>query len=213
MEGSCSRFNLCDSFKKIGCAGCGFQHFEKILRSNEGNSALEFLADEYFPSCAKDRKGQGGRINLDKPIEKLFQTRIPELKKVCPKDMNIKLSIDQKDVDFEIKCDAAFQADGKYIFLEVKGYGDNTNDILSAITAAQLLKEVPKYKDALYYYIGISSSKHDTGLKRIHFLASERTKISPYVKWAENKGLIKFFGIVDIENLLNEVKNVASGNF
>ena len=213
MQGKCSRFEECESFNQIGCKGCGFKHFEKILMNKKDNESLRFLADKYFPSCSKDRKGQGGRISLDKPIKALFLEKIPELKEVPTTDLKAKLPIDQKDVDFEIKCDAAFQADGKYIFLEVKGYGDNTNDILSAITAAQLLKEVPKYKDALYYYIGISSSKHDTGLKRIHFLASERTKISPYVKWAENKGLIKFFGIVDIENLLNEVKNVASGNF
>jgi len=206
MKGKCSRSDECDSFKQIGCEGCGFQHFDNILKNNEGNSALEFLADEYFRSCSKERKGRGGRINLDKPIKALFLKKIRGLEEVPPTDLKAKLSIDQKDVDFEIKYDAAFQANGKYIFLEVKGYGDNTNDILSAITAAQLLKEVPEYKSALYYYIGVSSSKYKTGLKSHHFSEAKRTKISPYVKWAENKRFLKFYGIVDIEGLLDEVK-------
>ena len=205
MGGRCSRSKLCASFKQLeGCEGCGFQHFETILRENKDNKALKFLADKYFPSCSENRKGKGGRINLDKPIKELFKERIPELKEV--KNLKAKLPIDQKEVDFEVKCDAAFRANGKYIFLEVKGYGDNTNDILSAITAAQLLKEVPEYKESLYYYVGISSSKNKTGLKRTNFFDAERTKISPYVKWAENKRFLKFYGIVDIEGLLDEVK-------
>lgn len=128
---------------------------------------------------------------------------IPELKELSPSDLWSKLTINQENIDFEIKCEAAFQYNGKYIFYEVKGAGENTNDILSAITAAQLLKEIPKYKNSYYYYIGISRKKTNDA-----FFDKKRTKITPYVKWAENRGFLKFYSIVDIEKFIEELKNL-----
>lgn len=209
MKGRCLRSSDCELPQSIGCGGCGFQHFEKILEGNESNKFLKALGDKYF-DCSKQRKGAGGRISLDKPIRKLFMEQIPELKGLSSNDLRVKLCINQEDIVFEIKCDGGFECNGKYIFYEIKGYGDNTNDILSAITAAQLLKEIPKYKDSHYYYIGISSAKknYKGGLKRYAFLDEDRIKVSPYVRWAENKGLLKFYGIVDIEELLKEIKKI-----
>jgi hypothetical protein len=209
MKGRCFRWSDCRLLRKIGCSGCGFQHFAKILEGNKSNKLLKALGNKYFHLCSKQRKGTGGRISLDKPIKELFMEKIPELKELS--SLRETLIINQEDIVFEIKCDGGFEYKGKYIFYEIKGYGDNTNDILSAITAAQLSKEIPKYKDSLYYYIGISSGERDYkgGLKRNAFLDEKRIKVGPYVKWAENKGLLKFYGIVDIVELLEEIKNVT----
>jgi hypothetical protein len=117
------------------------------------------------------------------------------------------LTINDERLLFKAKFDGGFEMDGKYIFYEVKGYGDNTNDVLSAITAAQLLKTIPKYRNSKYYYIGISSGlkSAEGGLQRTQLTDRKRTKIYPYVKWAETKNFLKFFGIVDIEDLLKEI--------
>ncbi len=62
----------------------------------------------------------------------------------------------------------------------------------------------------MIYYIGVNSGKKNIiGLRREDFFKKERIKISPYVKWAENKGFLKFYGIVDIGDLLKEVKEAS----
>lgn len=204
MEAKCSRWKDCLSFKRNeNCHGCSFQHFEKILDGHKDNKTLKFLGNQYFDLISKRRKGIGGRIALDKPIEELFLSSFPELEPLDSKKVRIKLDDDEED--FEVKADGAFQAHNTYIFYEVKGYGDNTNDILSAITAAQLLKEVPKFKDSYYYYIGAMTSISPYGLERKDFFDEKRTKVAPYVKWAEGKKFLKFYGIVDIELLIKEV--------
>jgi len=210
MEGKCSRWKECEAVNQIGCSGCGFQHFEKILEANKNNQILESLGNKFFSLCSKQRKGTGGRVALDKPIKELLMEEISELKELSSNYLRVKLTIKQEEVDFKIKCEGAFQYNGKYIFYEVKGYGDNTNDVLSAITAAQLLKEIPKYKDSHYFYIGISSGKKDykEGLKRGAFFDKSRVGVTPYVKWAESKGFLKFYGIIDIKDLLEEIKNI-----
>ncbi|MFQ6120783.1 MAG: hypothetical protein ACE5KE_12985, partial [Methanosarcinales archaeon] len=189
MEGKCSR-KRCKSFEQIGCKGCGFQHFDKILNNYENNQILKSLGDEYFKLCS-ERKRTSGRISLDNPIKNLFKNEIPELNELSSKDLQVKLTINGEEVDFKIKCDGAFQVNERFIFYEIKGYGINTNDILSAISAAILLKETEKYRNYLYYYIG-------GGLKRNDFFNKKRKGVYPYVRWAESKGFLKFYGIIDI---------------
>lgn len=62
-------------------------------------------------------------------------------------------------------------------------------------------------RGALYYYIGVYSGKHSQGLERIHFLNPRRYKVYPYVKWAESMDLLKFFGIVDIGDIIQDIKD------
>jgi hypothetical protein len=47
------------------------------------------------------------------------------------------------------------------------------------------------------------------GFKRDAFLDEKSIKVSPYVKWAAKMGFLKFYGIVDIAELLEEIKNVT----
>jgi hypothetical protein len=54
MAGKCSRWQECESYKEereSGCEGCGYQHFDNILKAHPGNESLEFLGKEYFTSC------------------------------------------------------------------------------------------------------------------------------------------------------------------
>ena len=210
MEGNCSRYDKCASYALIGCNGCGFQHFDNILMNHPENEALRSLADKFYIQCSERRHGQGGRVSLDASIKELFLQRIPELKQIPVQNLRVELPINGETVRFEVKCDGALESGGTHVFYEVKGYGDNTNDVLSAITAAQLLREIPNYRKSLYYYIyiGISSAINKGGLTRNDFFDEKRTKISPYVKWAESKGFLEFYGIVDIEDLLEEIKRI-----
>jgi len=209
MQGKCSRYDKCNSYTQIGCSGCGFQHFEKILMNHLENETLRSLGDTFYIQCSARRHGQGGRVALDASIEELFLRIIPELKQVPVQALRVKMPINGQNVSFEVKYDGALESSGTYVFYEVKGYGDNINNVLSAIMAAQLLREIPNYRNPLYYYIGISSAKvNKVGLTRNDFFDEKRTKISPYVKWAESKSFLKFYGIVDIGDLLEEVKGI-----
>ena len=212
MRGLCSRYDKCASYALIGCSGCCFQHFDNILVNHPGNEALRYLGDQFYARCSVRRHGQGGRLSLDTPIRELFLCRIPELKRIPIQDLRVELPVDGQKVRFEVKCDGALRSDGTCIFYEVKGYGDDTNGVLSTITAAQLLRQIPKYRRSVYYYIGISSAIHKGGLTREDFFNEGRTRVSPYVKWAESRGILRFYGIVDIEDVLEEVKRTIRHN-
>lgn len=66
-------------------------------------------------------------------------------------------------------------------------------------------------KNHLNYYIGVCSGKKNLafGLIKEAFHDVNRSKIFPYVKWAENKRIIEFWGIVDIDNLIITIKEKA----
>lgn len=131
--------------------------------------------------------------------------------KEIPKIMDMSEELEVKlanGTSLKIKFDGAFRINKKCILYEIKGYGDNTNDVLSAIMAAQMSKETKRFKNSFYYYIGVNSSKSSAGLKREDFFDKERVKIYPYVEWAESKYFIKFYGIVDIDRLLKEIKHL-----
>lgn len=207
-RGICDHWQDCSSFKQLeNCGGCSFQHFEKILKGHKNNKTLQILGDSYFRLISERRKGIGGRIALDKPMRDLFRTQLPELEVISSRELKVKLF----GKDFKPKADGAFRVKNSKntcIFYELKGYGDNTNDVLSAISAAQLLKEVPKFKNSFYYYLGSSrSNKYPFGLERKSFFENKKIGVAPYVKWAENKGFLKFYGIADIESFLDEVRS------
>jgi hypothetical protein len=210
MSKVCSRKDECHG--TVGCKGCGFQHFDLIDDSQD--PAIRFIKDEYFILCSQKRKGPGGRVALDAPFKKFILEKakdiipdFPVLKELQPKDLTDKINIGGHDYQFQLKCDGAFSFNDRYIFYEIKGYGDDTNSILSAITAAQLSTYIKKFKDHKYYYLGGNSSIAKTGLKREeHFLLEKRYKVAPYIKWAEEKGFIKFYGIADLRDMLNDIK-------
>lgn len=212
MIEECSRYAGCKSFELKGrdrCEGCGFQHFDKILDAHPSNETLKTLGEAYFGLCSTANRSRGGRKTLDEPVKDQFRRILPKGTEIKG-PLETKLTINGEEVSFNPKFDGAFNINEKYIFYEVKGYGDNTNDILSAITAAQLLRTVPEYHDCVYYYIGVNSGKHTNGLQSEDFHDSTRTKIYPYVRWAEKNKFLKFFGIVDIEDLLREVEEIIN---
>ncbi len=211
---TCSRKNKCKS--TVGCKGCGFKHFDLIKSNN--NQAIEFIKGEYFDLCSQRRNGQGARIPLDAPFKKFILEKakeiipgFPALEELMPNELTDKIIINGKEYTFRIKCDGAFSfgkdKDKKYIFIEIKGYGDDTNSILSAITAAQLSYHVEKFKNHKYYYLGSNSSIVTTGLRRENrFLDVKRYKVTPYIMWAEFENFIKFYGILDLEEMLEDIK-------
>ena len=205
MNPKCSRWETCYSFNELtSCRGCSFQHFENVLNAHKENKDLQFLGDRYFKLISEKRKGEGGRIALDEPMRELFINRIPELISIPQEKLKVKLFGE----DFRIKADGAFQADETCIFFELKGVGDDTNSVLSAIVAAQLLKKVPEFNKSFYYYIGIQSGskQYPNGLERMSFLDDKRLGIAPYVRWAESNNFLKFYGIVDIQSLLADIQ-------
>ncbi len=208
MKAKCNNWQSCRSFELTNnnCHGCSFQHFQKILDNHKDDEALRFLGDEYFKIISLNRKGTGGRIALDKPMRKLFMKRFPKLEIIPKEKLKVKLYGD----NFIAKADGAFIANGTYIFYELKGYGDGTNDVLSAITAAQLLKEVDDFRNSLYYYIGVNSGSRNYpyGLERKSFF-DNRLGVTAYVRWAEKNKFLKFYGITDIDALLADIeKNI-----
>jgi hypothetical protein len=208
MKGECQRWQECELFKtkkEEAYEGCGFKHFDRILEDNHINEILSFIGDKHFRLCSTGNRSRGGRVALDQPVRELFKARFfPRAKEISPSEEILPINGDS--VKFKAKYDGGFCSDGKYFFYEIKGYGDNTNDVLSAISAAQLLKTLDKYRNSAYFYIGISTGKkgYETKLHRSSFLDPKRTKIYPYVRWAESRGLLKFYGIVDIDDLVRE---------
>jgi hypothetical protein len=213
----CSRWNECHCYNTVGCNGCGFQHFDRI--EDIGNRAIQFLKEEYFNLCSKRRKGTGGRVAIDDAFKNLV---LSEAKKILPgfpdlialpvDNLTDFIEIEGQQHKFQLKCDGAFTFGNKYIFYEIKGYGDDTNSILSAITAAQFIGYGTKFLKRQYYYIGIGSplAEAKKGLKREHFFLPKRVKIAPYIYWAENMGIIHFYGIRDVILLLTEIKRYCS---
>ncbi len=199
--GRCTRQNDCHL--TVTCDGCGFQHFDKVIEANREKDSICYIGDEYFKLC-QGRRGTGGRIALDKAIEKFVRKEIPTINVFKPeaKAINIK----RKKVSLKPKYDLALESRGMYIFIEIKGYGDDTNSILSAITAAQGVKLITEYRNSFYYYLGINSGI-GTGLTRASFFNEKRTKVYPYVIWAEETNMLKFYGIVDIDCLIKEIKD------
>lgn len=44
----CKRYKDCKSIKEVGCEGCGYKHFEKILEGNKNNDILVDLSKKFF---------------------------------------------------------------------------------------------------------------------------------------------------------------------
>jgi len=211
MNGECSFWKKCNVYNEIGCSGCSFQHFDRIDVTN--NEDLALLKEDYFELIQEKRKNKGGRVALDAPMRNLVLRKLssdfPEIIELESKDIKSNIEIDGETVDYEIKCDGAFKYKDKYIFYELKGYGDGSNDILSAITASQLLKEDITFKNHRFYFMGINGAnrKNKSGVTRDSFFDPKSRKVTPYTKWAENKGFIKFYGILNMTDFLKDITN------
>jgi hypothetical protein len=209
LNDECSFKNKCRLYDKIGCSGCSFQHFDRIDVTNDEDLAL--LKENYFQLIQEKKKSKGGRVALDVPMRNLVLSKLksnfPEIRTLESKNIRSTIEIDGETVDYEIKCDGAFQYKNKYIFYELKGYGDNTNDIFSAITASQLIKEDSKFKNHRFYFMGINGAnkKNKHGVTRESFFDPKSRKVTPYTKWAEDKGFIKFYGILNIEDFIPDI--------
>jgi hypothetical protein len=105
-----------------------------------------------------------------------------------------------RTIPYGVKCDGAYQVGKKYVFLEVKGYGFDSNSILSAITAAQMVSCGRKFGNgkSSYFYLGGYVSREDFHGKG---------KMCAYVKWAEAQGFISFHGILEVDQIRALVRN------
>ena len=56
-----------------------------------------------------------------------LKSNFPEIRTLESKNIRSTIEIDGETLDYEIKCDGAFQYKNKYIFYELKGYGDGSN--------------------------------------------------------------------------------------
>jgi hypothetical protein len=198
MQGECSKWKECKSFKKLGnCEGCGFKHFENLIKKSGkiNDEILEYLKAEYFKLCSEKRQKRGQRVPIDEPIKNLFKKLFPELEEIDVESLKIEVGLpNETKLELPIKCDGAFYFKDKnvYVFYEIKGYGIDINSILSAIASFQLLKMDKKYKNSLCFYIGGA----ETG----------KLKRSPYVIWAEANGVLKFYEIINIKEMLDYLK-------
>lgn len=210
-EAKCNRVNECKSFNNdIRCNGCGFQHFYNVFKDDEPSEDIKFLSEEYFKICSEKRRTVAGRYSLDGPTMKLFKNKFEGYKSLeWLNEIKVQIKIDKEEISLRPKFDGAFKVNGKYIFYEIKGYGDNTNDVLSAICAAQLLKASKEFenKEIRYYFIALSSSIENNGLTRKNFVDAGRKSLYPYVKWAEHKGYIWFYSFKEIESLFKDIKS------
>jgi len=70
---------------------------------------------------------------------------------------------------------------------------------------------IPGFENSLYYYIGVTTaSKYQrSGITRKYFLDENRKGITPYVKWAEDRRFLKFFGIVEIKEVLKDIRELC----
>jgi hypothetical protein len=214
----CDRERDCNN--KINL-GCGYKHFQPI--KDPGNGVITYLKREYFKIC-KERKKPGARPPLDEPIKNLLTKEdgarqiikdFPVLTE-CKKRLVDIIQIDDKSYEYRPKYDGAFQEEKykKYIFCEVKGYGIESNGVLSAITAAQFVKNDARFEKerSKFYYIGggwpTSSGPSEKGLTREYFLSNRMVR--PYVLWAESKGYVTFYGVGDITDMLDDIKKYCS---
>lgn len=168
MEKSCFRKEECKLFKEAQpCSGCGFQHYADVLKAHGNILSVKEIGDRYFkyiPEHRGVREGKvstGGRVAIDVPLREFMENKLPQLQSIERK----KLTLHLKGENFIPKADGIFKTKNasKYLFYEIKGYGDDTNSILSAITAAKLLSLVDEKIDSYYYYIGICSGSKKMG--------------------------------------------------
>lgn len=210
--GKCNRYKECQYYYTMySCHGCGYQHFDKILVSHPQIESLKEIGDEYFNLCSKDRKGPGGRIAIDKPFRKFIKEKFAgKLQSMESIEYKTSIVVKNEELKFKVKHDGAYKyVDSRkkehFFFFEIKGYGDNSNDLLSAITASQILKKTEKFNNAYYFYFGISSGKSGkSGMSR------SDNEGNPYIKWAESEEFLEFYGIVDIELLINRINGIIS---
>ena len=190
------------------CKGCGFKYFDELYshQDDKGKNYLKDLRIDYL-KLAKSRTNSGRRITLDKPLEEFV---LKELKRlgleptaINRNELSAKLGVES----VRIKCDIALHIKEIPILIEVKMSGNDTNGILSAIASALFARETEKFKKCKYYFVGGSraSNKERGGITRDFYINRSKKAIKPYVLWAEEKNLIKFYGVVEIPKLIEDI--------
>ncbi len=215
-------YNRCERGReeecKAPCYGCSYKHFENIksrIREQlpqEAKAPFDRMDDEFF-SASSRRQGQNRRAYIDRHLKEFLREllKFKELKFEELNNISTEIEVGEQFLSLKPKYDMAFSVNGIDIFIEFKGYGADTNSILSAITAAQVLKESTKYtngQNLRYYYIGIITQSDTQGT----FHNKNHSSITPYVEWAENKGILKFYSSYDIEKLIDDILRTASEN-
>lgn len=183
------------------CKGCGYKHIEKVVNESK-IKPIKKIGEVYFKLVSERRRGTGGRIPLDESLKLVLKEEIPQLEELTANELRAELEINGDKVRFKVKCDLAFKIADQLILIEVKNAGNDTNSILSAITAAQVARHDPKFKNALFYYIGGGQSRAD-------LINKKRAGIYPYVMFAEKRGIIKFYGLKDFEEFIQELKSLC----
>jgi len=211
MEGRCARASECAFFAKHQeCFGCGFQHFPRVVPGSVPQSRhLQTLSEDYFRRCST-REGKGGRITVDSSLKALLSKELDGLLHPERPEFEHTILIHNEPVRFRIKCDAAYRLrNDHHIFIEMKGYGDDTNGVLSAIMAAQFAKMALASKSH-FFIIGVSAAGRQDGILSSDYLNERHIGLSPYCRWAEARDYARFFGIREIRDVIEEIKLVAS---
>lgn|GEM_PF-2722320 len=193
-RGTCSRASECKRQGKPPCFGCGFQHFDEWFTEKGKPRQIRGIWRDYFRLIQRKRGTAGGRIPLDKPINSWFSKR-RGWREMKGNELRDKVVIRGRSIPYDVKCDGAYQVGRRYVFLEVKGYGFDSNSILSAITAAQMVSFGQKFGNgrSSYFYLGGLASR-----ARFH----GEGKACAYVKWAETQGFIHFYGIGQVNGVI-----------
>ncbi len=208
---SCSKVKKCKAVKRKGgqsvwCEYCGYKYLDSVDSRND--KALKFLKKEYFDVCSSLRENHRARHSIDEPFKKLITNHNKGLEELSHDELKLAVVIDGESLSISLKCDGAFRyksskGNNKFIFYELKGYGKDTNSVFSAILASQLVQEFfPHNNNYKYFYLGLSGGG---GISRDDLTKGRGTVLTPAVKWAESKGFIKFYGICDVSDMLQEI--------
>ena len=215
---ACSKANQCKAIKQQGgkgewCLNCGFKFLDRV--SHRTKPAIKKLKEGFFLLCST-RNNSRARLAFDKPFKRLFQDRFPALVKLNKAELNRQVKIGGRNVAIRFKCDGAFRDEPQkgrkphYVFYELKNAGLDTNGLFSAILSAQLVNELfPHGNKYRYFYLG---SWGGGGIRRKDFFNEKKPIINPAARWAENKGLIRFYGICDLEEMFDEIENFLASS-
>ncbi len=198
-SGNCSLAEKCEHKLNPRCYGCGFQHFDEVHDASSNNEVVKALWSRYFELVQRSRRSTGSRIPLDEVLRDWLEKKTGWV--MCQGD-ELRDRTAEHDIPFKAKCDACFRKkDGRYVLLEVKGYGMDTNSILSAITAAMLVSNGKKFggdRSAFYYLsvgVGSRGGTH-------HAIGHSDFAANPYVTWAEKHRFISFIGLPELDRLV-----------
>ena len=167
--------------------------------------ARDRIDSELFKKCESSNRKQGGRIAIDKAVRHVLldaHSTDPSFPRLIDKKFFVEVGSNK--IDIKSDCSLQVADTDKCIFIEIKGYGTDTNSLNSAILVALIAKKFDssgKFTNALFYYLGGSnSSEFEKG----------RT-VPSLVGFARSQKLIDgFFGFGEIDKLLENIKERAT---